>query len=67
MKYYYRLKLWYWWNYIIKKDEFHESLEYVERYLGNDAIIFKRQVAHLLDMGVKIKSIEILKIKMMKL
>jgi len=44
-----KLKIWYWWNYEIKKDEFHPSLN--ELPTDQNKVAIKREIAHLLDMG----------------
>ena len=54
IKRWYKLFLIYiWWNFIIKKDEFHPSLNNLDRD-NIDIIYNQRGIAHLLDEGLKI-------------
>ena len=62
-----RIKLWFWWNYVIDKDEFSHKLSYwymYEKYKNrkhysrdqlNEVISKQRNIAHRLDAGEKIK------------
>jgi len=43
-----KIKIWFWWNFVIKKNEFHPSLNKLPTDDNN--IATKREVAHLLDM-----------------
>ena len=66
---YWHLRLWHWWNFIIKKDEFSPQLGYWEmraryKHLSyysvdsmNQAISRQRHIAHLLDSGKNITDI----------
>jgi len=45
------LKIYIWWNFDIKKDEFHPSLNNMDNYYNT---YIKREIAHLLDQDVKI-------------
>ena len=61
---YYKLKLWYWWNFTIKKDEFHDSLSYwnIHRRYNNikkasRIALYRRSLAHRLDYGTRITDI----------
>ena len=45
-----KIKIWFWWNYIVKKDEFHSSLN--ELPTDQNKVAIKREIAHLLDMGL---------------
>ena len=73
MKYYHYIKLWYWWNFTIKCDEFHNDLTRTSVYLENnkgsyiDILLTRRHIAHLLDAGSAIMSIPIGVIKQAKL
>ena len=69
--YYKYLKLWYWWNFVIKQDEFHNKLNTIDiyyelRYKKNykhimlyDIIVRRRTIAHCLDNGDSIMSIPV--------
>jgi len=48
-----RLGIWFWWNFIIHKNEFHWSLQ-IDIKNKNDDVLVKRQVAHLLDLGCSV-------------
>ena len=62
---YYRAKLWYWWTYIMRKDEFNEGpisiyYKYNSKYNREEQqsiLIFRRNIAHDLDAGKEIKDI----------
>jgi hypothetical protein len=66
---YQHLRLWFWWNYIVNKDEFSPRLNYWYLYdtmkkkkpysvdLLNASLTRQRHLAHELDMGKKIRSI----------
>jgi len=45
-----RLYIWFWWIFIIKKYEFHSSLESFV-IIDAEKLIARRQIAHLLDQG----------------
>lgn len=48
-----KIKIWYWWYFIINQNEFHPSMNSIE--IDNmDKIYTQRQVAHLLSIGEKI-------------
>ena len=62
MKWYYWLRLWIWWNYIIKKDEFSYKLDpwylwKIERY-SDKILIYRRTIAHELYNGASIRYID---------
>ncbi len=57
---YHRIKLWYWWNFTINRDEFHPSLSSMHIYFNSgrlttkeipNILIARRQLAHSLDTG----------------
>ena len=43
-----RLYIWFWWHFIIKKDEFYPTLN---SFTNHEGLIARRQTAHLLDQG----------------
>jgi len=57
------LQIWFWWNFIIKKNEFHPSLEIdlqkileiseEERWIYKKNLMIKREIAHFLNLGYK--------------
>lgn len=72
------LKLWHWWNFIIKKDEFSSELCFYTIYdklnsskkdKGNvyDIAVRRRNIAHYLDSGKKITDFSSAEIKKAKL
>lgn len=48
-----RLRIWYWWTYTIKQNEFHVSLD-VFSYPDQNQLIARREIAHMLDFGTSI-------------
>ena len=66
---YWHLRLWYWWNYVIKRDEFSTKLGYLNMYnkyknsynylvdVLNATISRQRNIAHMLDDGKAITDI----------
>ena len=66
---YWHLRLWFWWNYSIKKDEFSPKLGYWKMYdkykkkpnysvdVLNSLIVKQRNIAHRLEEGENIKDI----------
>ena len=48
-----RLRIWYWWNFVIEKNEFHPSLD-IFSYPNQDQLIARREIAHMLDFGTSI-------------
>jgi hypothetical protein len=44
-----KIKIWFWWNYGVKKNEFHPSL--MKLPTDHNKVAIKREIAHLLDMG----------------
>ena len=45
------LKIWLWWNFVLRRDEFHPRLNYV-KFKSQKECYLKREIAHLLDSGV---------------
>ena len=66
---YWHLRLWFWWNFVVKQDEFSNELNYWEmrrKYVGkvnysvdvlNYLIVKQRNIAHDLDNGKDITDI----------
>lgn len=66
---YYHFKLWRWWKYTIKEDEFSSELDYWgvrTRHIAdknisvdvlNDLVVRQRNLAHELDNGTKVTDI----------
>ena len=67
MKYYYRLRLWFWWKYSIKKDTQSKKLSEIHiwalGYYDDEVAITRVVIAQLLDTGVNIRDIDIKYIK----
>jgi len=47
-----RLYIWFWWHFIVKKYEFHSTLDSFN--VNHEKLIARRQIAHLLDQGLSI-------------
>jgi len=67
------MKLWYWWNFTIKRDNFHYKLSSsflydkfssLEHSNINDIITRQRDIAHRLDLGTSIREIAPKEIKL---
>ena len=75
MKYYYWLRLWFWWNYVIKKDKDSNELTEVSIWSKYDTsvkdtedIAYRQQnIAFKLNNGISIKQIYIRDIKNSKI
>jgi hypothetical protein len=73
----YKVKLFIWWNFKIKKNEFHPSLDYFQLYekfknkYTTEEIqyitVFQRNLAQELDTGTNIRDIDVKLIKRAKI
>lgn len=50
-KYITGFKIWFWWKFIIKKNEFHPKLS-ILKFKNTKKCYLKREIAHLLDLGL---------------
>lgn len=53
-KYLYYLKLWYWWNFTIKRNEFSRKIDLFYCKGDRTKLMYQRDIAHKLDSGIKI-------------